>query len=453
MHNIVHDIVGVGFGPGNIALAIVLKEQFPELSTIFLEARENSRWQSNMMIANADIQHNPHMDLATPRNPQSYFSFNNFLHKTGRMFEHHNLGLEFPLRREYSDYVLWASEHFSDQVVYNSRAEEIRIISAPNSSEKVYEVSTPDGNIYLGKSLVLAHGRPAYIPETFSGLPTCSCVHLNSYKSTIDAQGANISSVAVIGASQSAVEILLDLTERFSHLEVYNFIRHFGFRQKDLSPQMEASIYPEYVEEFYNRSWEQRRRFNDDLKYQNYSSADIDVLKELNLRSYVQKLETGRDPVTILNNSRILESSMKERKVHIRSEQIYTGEEQTTNVDLVILATGFRDMGPGPQQERIPSILKPMANNFSFDQEGVVEVSLDYRLQAKCANVPPLFLNGLCEGTHGVSDAGSFSLLALRTEKIAKSIVAALNKTTPSKMAADTRGGNNGNSLNILVNG
>ncbi|MGB3314943.1 MAG: SidA/IucD/PvdA family monooxygenase [Albidovulum sp.] len=438
MHHIVHDIVGVGFGPGNIALAIALEEQFPHVNAIYLEARTDSRWQANMMIVNADIQHNPHMDLATPRNPQSYYSFNNFLHKTGRMFRHHNLGLEFPLRQEYSDYVLWAAERFADKVAYNTRASQIRITTAPNSTRPVYEVTSSDGRVFYGRCLVIAHGRPPFVPDTFADLPQCRCVHLNEYKSSIDARGGGLSSVAVIGASQSAVEIILDLTERFPHLAVTNYVRHFGYRQKDLSPQMEASIYPENVEAFYNRTWAQRQQFNDDLKYQNYSSADIDVLKEINLRSYVKKLNTGRDLLTIHNNSRITDVTTTGSKVRINSEQIYTGDTVDTDVDLVILATGFRDLGPGPNQDRIPSLLTPLQDEFDFDDHGVVSVSLDYRLQSKSADTPAIFLNGLCEGTHGVSDAGSFSLLALRTEKIAMGIEATLYDVpaSPKRAAA-----------------
>lgn len=432
MPHIVYDVVGIGFGPGNIALAIALEEQFPDINAKFLESRSDSRWQAEMMIVNADIQHNPHMDLATPRNPQSHYSFNNFLHKTNRMFAHHNLGLEMPLRQEYSDYVLWASEHFKDSVEYNMHVCSVQVVSAPNSSRSVYEITTIDGAKFLGRTLVLANGRRPFIPKTFASLPKDKVVHLNSYKSTIDAQGEKISHVAVIGASQSAVEILLDLTERFPHLDVINYVRHFGYRQKDLSPQMEASIYPEYVEEFYNRTWDQRRHFNDDLKYQNYSSADIDVLKELNLRNYVNKLNTGKNLFTVYNNSKIFSAVMDETsgKVRISSEQIYTGEQTAVDVDKVVLATGFCDMGPGDNQDRIPPLLEHLSDLFTFDSEGVVEVSLNYQLQTSHSNTPALFLNGLCEGTHGVSDAGSFSLLALRSEKIAKGLANALESVS-----------------------
>ena len=36
--------------------------------------------------------------------------------------------------------------------------------------------------------------------------------------------------------------------------------------------------------------------------------------------------------------------------------------------------------------------------------------------------MPALFLNGLCESSHGIGDAGSFSLLSLRAKTIAESL-------------------------------
>jgi L-ornithine N5-oxygenase len=183
---------------------------------------------------------------------------------------------------------------------------------------------------------------------------------------------------------------------------------------------MEASIYPEYVKEHYDRTWEQRHRFNEDLKYQNYSSADFDVLQDLNTRSYVHQLNTGKGLYNTFNNSEIQDVSYSEetQKTTIQSCQIYTSEVTSKDFDLVILATGFRDMGFAPHQDKIPSLLADLSDYYTFDKHGVVEVSIDYELQCSARETPPVYLNGLCEGTHGVSDAGSFSLLALRTEKI-----------------------------------
>ena len=48
---------------------------------------------------------------------------------------------------------------------------------------------------------------------------------------------------------------------------------------------------------------------------------------------------------------------------------------------------------------------------------------------------PPLFLNGLCESSHGIGDAGSFSLLSVRAGRILAAVRKSLHVTTPTAAA------------------
>jgi lysine/ornithine N-monooxygenase len=50
--------------------------------------------------------------------------------------------------------------------------------------------------------------------------------------------------------------------------------------------------------------------------------------------------------------------------------------------------------------------------------------------------LPPIYLNGLCESTHGFGDAGSFSLLALRSSTIARSVSEAISLPRVDDVAA-----------------
>lgn len=427
-----YDVLGIGFGPGNIALAAAFEELYPEISVKFIEGQSATRWQENMMIVDADIQHSAVMDLVTPRNPQSPYSFLNYLHRNNRLFKHFNLGLEYPLREEYSDYVSWVARQFDHLVDYGVWARKIELNNDLSDQSWRYSVLGSNGETYYCRALVLATGRTPNIPSAFNSVPEDKLIHLSEYLTRINAEADSLKSVAVIGASQSAVEIILDLTERFQYLKVSNYIRHFAYRLKDLSPQMESSIYPEYVREHFDRTWEQRKRFNNDLKYQNYSSADMDVLKELNTRNYMHELSNGAPLYELINNCSIdsVSYSETEGKVNILSSQIYTQEVCSKSYDKVVLATGFKDLGPGAEQEQIPQLLGDLTGLFEFDEQGVVCVEFNYNIVNKDPKTPPVYLNGLCEGTHGVSDAGSFSLLALRSQKIVDSVAAYLHGVT-----------------------
>lgn len=60
-----------------------------------------------------------------------------------------------------------------------------------------------------------------------------------------------------------------------------------------------------------------------------------------------------------------------------------------------------------------------IADDFAFDDHGYLDVGPEYDLRPTRAGTPALFLNGLCESSHGIGDAGSFSLLSLRAKVIA----------------------------------
>ncbi|MGD7411917.1 ornithine monooxygenase, partial [Salmonella sp. gx-f9] len=64
-----YDVVGIGFGPANLALAIALEEAGFAGSCLFLERRPSPQWQPEMLLPRSDIQNHPCRDLVTPRNP------------------------------------------------------------------------------------------------------------------------------------------------------------------------------------------------------------------------------------------------------------------------------------------------------------------------------------------------------------------------------------------------
>src|SRR3954468_1530517 len=66
-----YDLIGVGFGPANIGLAVAIEESGWEGSALFLERRAGPDWQPGMLLDGADIQHHPLRDFVTPRNPLS----------------------------------------------------------------------------------------------------------------------------------------------------------------------------------------------------------------------------------------------------------------------------------------------------------------------------------------------------------------------------------------------
>jgi lysine/ornithine N-monooxygenase len=103
MRKEVFDVIGVGFGPANLALAIAFEELAPGLSVRFLEACSDPVWQGEMLLDGANIQNNPIRDLVTLRNPRSRYTFINYLFEEGRLLQHPNCPPNFLCARNTPD--------------------------------------------------------------------------------------------------------------------------------------------------------------------------------------------------------------------------------------------------------------------------------------------------------------------------------------------------------------
>lgn len=412
-----HDVLGIGFGPANIALAIALEESRQQeasrpLDARFLEGQQDPLWQGGMLLEGSDIQNNPNRDLATLRNPRSRYTFLNYLHEVGRIIEHLNLPGRFPLRSEYAAYIKWARRHFDHLVDYGQRAERVEVTTY--AGRPAYAVTTATGATYLGRCLVVAPGRTPYVPAPFDQVDDKRVFHFTEYLYRLDALLEPPANVVVIGGSQSAVEITLDLARRFPDTQVHNYVRSFGLRLKDTSPFSEEGFFPEFTRYYFDAPRPSKRILDAFMRPTNYSSADEDVLHELYQLIYEQRL-ADRQRVWVTGNRQVRSVDQSDGGIHLTVEEVHTGELERVDADAVVLATGFRDLGPAENQEPYPGVLSGIADRLSFD-DGYLRVSTDYLVETRDA--PPLFLNGVCETSHGIGDAGSFSLLSLRTAAI-----------------------------------
>lgn len=428
-----HDLVGIGFGPANIALAIALEELLPDVSARFIDGRESPAWQEEMMLPGSDIQNHPARDLVTLRNPQSRYTFLNYLFEQGRLLDHLNLPAAFPLRREYAKYVRWAAQHFSHLTEFGSPAAGVRLEEVDGAP--AYVVTTESGDEHAGRALVVGTGRTPYIPAPFGEVLGPRVFHLTQYRSRLAGLPRAPERVAVIGGSQSAVEITLDLARRYPDAEIVNYVRSFGLRLKDTSPFSEEGYFPQFTRYYYGASREGKRALDRYMRPTNYSSADADVLAELYMLMYEQRLD-DRQRVFVRGNRVVTgvgtgagigadagigagAHGAAGRNVKLAIAETITGETEQDEADFVVLATGFRDLGPGEGQEAYPALLSGVIDQFAFDEDGYLAVAADYALRGVAPDTPPLFLNGLCESSHGIGDSGSFSLLSLRAATIA----------------------------------
>jgi len=114
----VHDLIGIGFGPSNLALAIALQEREKaqgKLDVLFLDKQADYRWHGNTLVTQSELQISFLKDLVTLRNPTSPYSFVNYLKAHDRLVDFINLGTFYPCRMEYNDYLRWVAGQFQAQ--------------------------------------------------------------------------------------------------------------------------------------------------------------------------------------------------------------------------------------------------------------------------------------------------------------------------------------------------
>ena len=96
-----YDVVGIGFGPANLSLAIALEESPQRLSAAFFERQPSLGWHRGMLVPAEKMQVAFLKDLVTFRNPTSTYSFVSYLHERGRLARFVNNQDFFPTRQEF----------------------------------------------------------------------------------------------------------------------------------------------------------------------------------------------------------------------------------------------------------------------------------------------------------------------------------------------------------------
>lgn len=415
----IHDILGVGFGPSNIALAIALQERYGDASkknsnvkACFLEKQPAFAWHPNMLLSHAHMQISFLKDLATPRNPKSDFSFLNYLHSKGRLQDFINLKTFFPSRHEFNDYLSWCAGHFDNQCEYDRDVFEILPEMQGNTVAYLRVRSRDNKGViheHLTRSLVISAGGYGYVPDSFTSLKDNTRVfHSSVYLKGLNEQ-KSLDRVAVIGAGQSAAEIFLDLHEN-QGANVDLVTRAWAFKPSDDSPFVNEIFNPEFTDYVYNNSTGRRQELLTEYKSTNYAAPDLDLIKQIYDVFYRQKV-TGSKRHALLRRHEVIDTHEMDDGIRLKIKELDSGNVVERNYDAVVLATGY-------QRNLYKKLLAPVADYLDD-----FSVNRDYQLNLNEANKsqfePMVFLQGACEPSHGLSDT-LLSIMAIRTDEICK---------------------------------
>ncbi|NQZ23487.1 MAG: SidA/IucD/PvdA family monooxygenase [Colwellia sp.] len=418
----VYDLIGVGFGPSNIALSIALAEQAKlqgSLSSLFLDKQSNYRWHGNTITDQSHLQISFLKDLVSLRNPTSPYSFVNYLQKQGRLVDFINLGTFYPSRLEFNDYLRWVAEHFSEQCRYG---EEVLAIEPVIFQDKVKTLRVIARDIQGNKSvretraLVVSPGGNARIPELFKGLKSDERVfHHSQYLSKIKtqpcAQGKAMK-IAIIGGGQSAAEAFIDLNDNYPSVQADMILRNIALKPADSSPFVNEVFAPTFTDTMYKQQPIERERLLKEYLHTNYSVVDEDMIKQIYSMLYKQKV-SGDQRHNFRCSTEIEQVTATEQGIELALRNTETGQQQLASYDAVILATGY-------ERKKHIELLAPLADyisDFSVDR--------NYRLQTDERCQAAIYLQGCNESSHGLSDT-LLSVLAIRSGEISAALYAHL---------------------------
>jgi L-ornithine N5-monooxygenase len=427
----IYDVIGIGFGPSNLALGIALRESLSDdtpFEYCFLEKKSSFVWHGNMLLDSSQMQISFLKDLVTMRNPGSEFTFIHYLHQQQRLKDFINLKTFFPSRREFNDYLSWVAAKFEDRCHYDEEVLSIEPVLVAGKVDHVRVLSRVGGQrqqVRFARNVVVSVGGSAMVPPQFQAWRDDPRVfHSSQYLSAIESlQG--VERIAVVGAGQSAAEIFLDLHQRSPAVRVDLLSRAPVMRPADDSPFVNEIFNPEFTDYMFRQTSHARQCLLSTFSNTNYAVVDINLIDRIYGVLYQQKVR-GENfhrvqfQREIDSLKRAPDSSSGLIAEIINRED---GSVSTERYDAVILATGYDRQ----VHRHLLTSMMPWL--------GEMEVNRNYRLQTTPECRAGLYLQGCCEDTHGLSDT-LLSVLAIRSQEIADALLA--SKKEPAMSAPST---------------
>ncbi|MEU5399868.1 lysine N(6)-hydroxylase/L-ornithine N(5)-oxygenase family protein [Streptomyces sp. NPDC005963] len=418
----IHDVVGIGFGPANLALAIAVQEHnercAPEqlLRSTFLERQAGFGWHRGMLIEGATMQVSFLKDLVTMRDPGSRYTFLRYLHERERLVDFINQKSFFPTRVEFHDYLAWCAAGFNDQVSYGCEALALRPV-AQDGRVGHFDVALrtvggaagdTEGSVRT-RNVVLGTGLRPQIPE---GVTLGEHVWHNRdlLFRTQELKERPHRRFTVVGAGQSAAETAEYLYRTFPDAEVCAVFTRYGYSPADDSPFANRIFDPSAVDDFYDAPEGVKRALLEYHGNTNYSVVDGELIDQLYRTVYQEKV-SGTERLRILRTTALTGVEEMANGARAVVTSLTTGERFTLDSDAVVLATGYRPNDPR-------ELLGPLADHCLTDGQGRLRIDRNHRLVTDERISAGVFLQGaVTEHTHGITSS-LLSTLAVRSGEI-----------------------------------
>lgn len=441
----IYDLIGVGFGPANMALGVLMQEEVEagrrEVSRLFLEAKPKPVWHPGLLLEESTIQVTVLKDLATVRNPRSRFSFLCYLQEKGRLFDFLNLRDLFPGRIEFNDYLCWVADQLAADLRCGRRVESVEpVFDDSGDGVELLEVvardvATDREERFRTRNLVVATGGRPWTPPGITLEPGGRAFHARDFLTRVDRDFPDREApyrFVIVGAGQSGAELFHHLVTRYPNADVTGTMRRFGYKPVDESDFTNKIFFPEMVDFIYDLPDVARDRVVQSFRDVNYAVVDMPLIRKIYRFLYDQKV-VGGDRARITPYMHL--TGIRDEGEHAVAEfrhALDPSRSEEMPADAVILATGFEWSNRHPALEALAPWFEECSEECADDGYAM---GRDYSVATGNAFQPKVYLQGYCEPTHGISET-VLSLLPIRAQDVYRSLIAHLDAVPEAAGAA-----------------
>ena len=409
------ELLAVGAGPSNLALAVALEELAPDdlaANTLIVDRAPAVRWQQGLLLPWAKSQASFVKDLVTLRNPQSEFSFLNYLHTQGRLDDFINMGNWFPYRVEFSEYFAWVANSLSKvRLRLSTGCTAIEPRRDASGAVTGWLTRLDDGTVVASRYLSIGVGRDPYVPPVFAGLPGDRLVHSTKYTAAVTGLEKEFPyRVAVIGSAQSAAEMYRSLQEELPNAQVNWVMRAIAIGAYDKTQFINELYYPSYVDHFYQAPPEARQQLLREMHKSNYAGIEPPFVEQLYAEAYLDRLGK-QDRKRMITMADVTAAESIDDEVVLTLTDRSTRSVSELHLDLVFLGTGFiREM---------PGLIRRLGDALGLGQ---IHCTRHYRLITDEPSSAACYLQGVNDATHGIGDA-LLSVVSIRAGEIVNDLL------------------------------
>ncbi|MGW5364926.1 lysine N(6)-hydroxylase/L-ornithine N(5)-oxygenase family protein [Actinopolymorpha pittospori] len=386
-----YDLLGVGIGPFNLALA-ALADGVPDVRSVFLDSSPEFSWHPGLLFEDARLQVPFLADLVTLVDPTSPWSFLNYLRTHDRLFPFYFAERFHVPRREYDHYCRWVSRGLPS-CRFGARVTGI----SWNDTAGVFEVTwTGAGReeTMPARNVVLGIGTRPHVPAAFADLLGNRVFHAADYlrrRPGLDAA----KDIAVIGSGQTGAEVFLDLLrDTTGSRRLHWLTRSPAFAPMEYSKLGLEHFTPDYTAYFRELPGPVRDRLVP-AQWQLYKGISADTIAQIHDLLYDRSIE-GRWPAATLTPhvDVVGVRDLGQAGIELCCRQREQDRSFTVRVDAAVLATGF-----SPAR---PEFLDPMRSLVEWDDRGRYQVDAHHRVRLAGQVRGGLYVQNAELHTHGV---------------------------------------------------